>query len=87
MINRARQLGWPAAATLIASLVGAATASLALALAPFHDEGDQSSFASGREIAEVKARLAGIEAAQQELRTDVREVRDLVHQLLRAEKK
>ena len=79
-----KQLGWPAAATLIAALV---SASLALALAPLQQEpvGD-TRFASAREIGEVKASLAALERSNEQLRTelrsDLRELRNLVGRLV-----
>lgn len=82
-----KQLGWPAAATLIAALVGAVSASLALALAPLHQEAaDPNRYASAREIGEVKASLAALERSSEqlrhELRSDIRELRDLVGRLV-----
>jgi hypothetical protein len=80
-----RQLGWPAAATLIAAMIGAAAASLAGGLDSSNDESrvlDDSRYASAREIGEVKARLTAIEHSTQQMRTelraDIKEVRDLL---------
>jgi len=80
-----RQLGWPAAATLIAAIVGAAAASWAVDAQP-QTVLDESRYASAREISEVKARLAAIEVSTQqlrrELRSDIKEVRDLLGELV-----
>ena len=83
-----RQLGWPAAATLIAAMVGAAAASFAVDHeTPRHmPVVDEDRFASGREIAEVRARLTAIEVSTQQLRTelrsDIKEVRELLGKLV-----
>jgi hypothetical protein len=83
-----RQLGWPAAATLIAALIGAAAAALAVGIdSPDKSHVlDESRYASAREISDVKARLAAIEVSTQQLRTelrsDIKEVRDLLGQLV-----
>ncbi|TWU30215.1 hypothetical protein [Bythopirellula polymerisocia] len=75
-----KQLGWPAAATLIAALV---SASLALALAQAQQEPTaESQFASAREIGEVKAGLKALERTTEQLRTDIRELRELVGRLI-----
>jgi septal ring factor EnvC (AmiA/AmiB activator) len=82
-----RQLGWPAAATLIAAMIGAAAASLALGFDSAEQDFDETRYASSREIAEVKARLTAIEFSTQqmrrELRADIKEVRDLLGELVR----
>lgn len=84
-----RQLGWPAAATLIAAIVGAAAASLAVDHDPrLHNAPlNEPRYASAREIGEVKARLAAIELSTQQLRTelrsDIKEVRDLLGELVK----
>ncbi len=84
-----RQLGWPAAATLIAAIVGAAAASFAVDRAAPQQVPvvDEDRFASGREIAEVKARLTAIEVSTQqlraELRSDLKEVRELLGRLVK----
>ncbi len=84
-----RQLGWPAAATLIAAMVGAAAASLAMDSDPPAKAHvlEESRYASAREIGEVKARLTAIELSTQQLRTelrsDIKEVRDLLGELVR----
>ncbi len=81
-----KQLGWPAAATLIAALVGAVSASLALALAPLHQETvDPNRYASAREIGEVKASLAALERSTEQLRTDIRELRDIMLTAMQSE--
>jgi hypothetical protein len=84
-----RQLGWPAAATLIGAMVSAAAASLAVGVDAPHTEqlGDESHYASAREIGEVKARLTAIEVSTQqlrvELRSDIKEVRELLGELVK----
>ncbi len=83
-----RQLGWPAAASLIAAMVGAAAAALAMGsdAADKNPLLDESRYASAREISEVKARLTAIEVSTQQLRTelrsDIKEVRDMLGQLV-----
>ena len=81
-----RQLGWPAAATLIAAILGAAAATFALDGSDPPRAFDESRYASGREIAEVKARLTGIEVSTQQMRTelraDIKELRELVAELV-----
>jgi hypothetical protein len=81
-----RQLGWPAAATLIAAMVGAAAASFAVDR-EVPTIVDEDRFASGREIAEVRARLTAIEVSTQQLRTelrsDIQEVRELLGKLVK----
>ena len=76
-----REFGWPAAATLIAALVGVLSA--AVALGP----GDETRFASAREMGEVRAGLAALENSTQqlraELRSDLRELRELMGRLVR----
>lgn len=87
MSDTPRQLGWPAAATLIAAIIGAAAASLAVGTEDAEPHFAESRYASGREIAEVKARLTAIEVSTQQLRTEVRadikEVRELLAELVR----
>ena len=82
-----RQLGWPAAATLIAAMIGAAAASLAVGTEESERDFDETRYASGREIAEVKARLTAIEVSTQQMRTelraDIKEVRELLGELVR----
>jgi len=84
-----KELGWPAAATIIAAMIGAAAASIALAIAPIapSDLIATNRFASAREIGEVKARLEGIEAAsrqmREELRDDIKELRILIQASLK----
>lgn len=84
-----RQLGWPAAATLIAAIVGAAAATWTVGASNSPGEFDEVRYASGREIAEVKARLTAIEVSTQQLRTelraDIKEVRKLLGELVRSE--
>lgn len=90
MINAPqKELGWPAAATLIAAMIGAVATSIALAMSPSGVMENESSnrYATAREIGEVKARLAAIEESNRqlrvELRGDIKEVRDLMQQLLK----
>jgi hypothetical protein len=89
MTETPRQLGWPAAATLIAAIVGAAAATLTVDASNSADEFDEARYASGREIAEVKARLTAIEVSTQQLRTelraDIQDVRELLGELVRKE--
>jgi hypothetical protein len=84
-----RELGWPAAATLITAMVGAAVTTVAWAIAP-PDEAKRAvtvEYVSAREIGEVKARLAAIEESHRqmrsELRGDIQDLRNLVQQLLK----
>lgn len=82
-----RQLGWPAAATLITAMVGAAAAALAVGIEkPLEHNFDGSRYASAREIGEVTARLTAIEASTQqlrvELRSDIKELRELLSELV-----
>ncbi len=87
--NMNAQLNWPAAATMISAMIGAAAASWALATAPAEKgvvaDGDR--YASAREIGEVKARLTAIELSNQqlrrELRSDIRELRDLLAEVVK----
>ncbi|MCG8451380.1 MAG: hypothetical protein MI725_17580 [Pirellulales bacterium] len=84
-----KELGWPAAATLIAAMIGAVVTSIALAIAPTVpvENGPSNRYATAREIGEVKARLAALEESSRqlrvELRGDIKEVRDLMQQLLK----
>jgi hypothetical protein len=83
-----RQLGWPAAATLITAMVGAAAAALAVDFeTPRQLDFDGSRYASAREIGEVKARLTAIEVSTQqlrvELRSDIKELRELLSELVK----
>ncbi len=78
-----KQLGWPAAATLIAALVGVVSATLALTPAqPGEEPATAHRYASAREIGEVKASLAALERSTDQLRTelrsDIRELREIV---------
>ncbi len=79
-----KELGWPAAATIIAAMIGAAAASIALAMSPNSsaDSASTSRIATAREIGEVKARLEAIEIASRqmriELRDDIKELRKLI---------
>lgn len=87
-IIRPRQLGWPAAATLIAAIIGAAAATSAFDSGAEHVF-DDTRYASAREIAEVKARLQAIEISTQQMRTelrgDMKELREMLAQLVRSE--
>lgn len=83
-----RGMSWPAAATLIAALAGAAATTIALAMTPERDEvpiHDQH-YATAREIGDVKARLGSLEQStyqmRLELRGDIKELRELIQQLL-----
>ena len=70
-------------------MIGAAAASIALAMAPSAslDSESLNHIASAREIGEVKARLKAIEASgrqmRQELREDIKELRELIQASLR----
>ena len=82
-------LTWPAAATLIAAIIGAVATSLALAMASSSQPKMPAEvrYATSREIGEVKARLAALEDSSRqlrvELRSDIKEVRELVQQVLK----
>ncbi len=84
-----KELSWPAAATLIAAMVGAAATSIALAIAPVSNSEPavENRYATSREIGEVKARLEAIEDSSRqmrvELRSDIKELRELVQQVLK----
>jgi len=84
-----KELSWPAAATLIAAMLGAAATSIALAIAPASsiEPTVENRYATSREIGEVKARLEAIEASSRqlrvELRSDIKELRELVQQVLK----
>ncbi len=84
-----KDLGWPAAATIIAAMIGAVAASIALAMAPSGNSTNR--FATAREIGEVKARLEAIEIASRqmrlELRDDIKELRKLIQASLEANHK
>jgi hypothetical protein len=73
---------------LIAGIVGAAAA-LTVGASGSPGEFDEARYASGREIAEVKARLTAIEVSTQQMRTELRadimEVRELLGELVRGE--
>ena len=85
-----KELGWPAAATIIAAMIGAVAASIALAIAPSEglDSASTNRIATAREIGEVKARLEAIEIAsrqmRRELRDDIKELRKLIQASLEA---
>lgn len=70
---------------MIAAMIGAAAASWAVDAEP-QTVLDETRYASAREISEVKARLTAIEVSTQQLRTelrsDIKEVRDLLGQLV-----
>jgi len=84
-----REMGWPAAATLITAMVGAAATTVAWAIAPPEQakRAGAVEYVSAREIGEVKARLAAIEESHRqmrsELRSDIQDLRGLVQQLLK----
>jgi len=84
-----KELSWPAAATLIAAMVGAAATSIALAIAPSSqmETSAENRYATSREIGEVQARLEAIEDSSRqmrvELRSDIKELRELVRQILK----
>ncbi len=84
-----KELSWPAAATLIAAMLGAAATSIALAMAPSSqvEISAGNRYATSREVGEVKARLEAIEDSSRqmrtELRSDIKELRELVQQVLK----
>ncbi|MCG8451237.1 MAG: hypothetical protein MI725_16845 [Pirellulales bacterium] len=84
-----REMGWPAAATLITAFFSAAATTVAWAIVPPETarQSDSVDFVSTREIGEVKARLEAIEESTRQMRTELRseikDVRDLVRQLLK----
>lgn len=88
-ISSRRELSWPAAATLIAAMIGAAATSIALAIAPASqlELSSERRYATSREVGEVKARLDAIEDSSRqmrvELRSDIKEVRELLQQVLK----
>jgi len=83
-----KALSWPAAATLIAAMIGAAVTTLALAISPSEQTGRVSGghYATSREIGEVEARLEALEASSRQMRTelrgDIKDLRTLLQQLL-----
>ena len=87
-----KELGWPAAATIITAMIGAVAASVAVAISPDVPElpAPADRYASAREIGEVKARLEAIEIAgrqmRQELRDDIKDLRQLIQASLREAK-
>ena len=84
-----REMGWPAAATLITAMVGAAATTVAWAIVPAEQLQHAASveYVSTREIGEIKARLSAIEESSRqmrsELRSDIKDLRDLMRQLLK----
>ena len=83
-----REMGWPAAATLITAVVGAAATTVAWAIVPAEHVQHAATveYVSAREIGEIKARLSAIEESNSqmrtELRSDIKDLRELVRQLL-----
>ena len=84
-----RELTWPAAATLITAILGAVATTVAWPAVPEEDFASKNArdYVSTGEIGEVQARLVAIEKGNQqmraELRGEIKEVRDLVRQLLK----
>lgn len=84
-----REMGWPAAVTLIAAILGAAATTLTWAVVPANQALPLSpqNTATVRELGEVKARLTALEESSRqmraELRSDIKEVRDIVRQLMK----
>ena len=84
-----RELGWPAASTLIAAVFGTVATLIAFAFTPAAqlETNSASRFSSGRELGEVKARLTAIEDSNRqlraELRSDIKDLRDLVQRILK----
>jgi len=83
-----KELSWPAAATLIAAMIGVAATSVALAIAPSAPEITAGNrYATSREIGEVQARLEAIENSSRqmrvELRSDIKELREMLQQVLK----
>ncbi len=83
------EMGWPAAATLITAMVGAAATTVAWAMVPADQVQQAASveYVSTREIGEIKAQLSAIEESNRQLRSelrgDIKDLRDLVRQLLK----
>ena len=83
------EMGWPAAATLITAVVGAAATTVAWAIVPGEPAPHAAAieYVSAREIGEIKARLSAIEESNSqmrtELRSDIKDLRELVRQLLK----
>jgi len=81
------EMGWPAAATLITAMVGAAATTVAWAVVPGEQVERPAAveFVSAREIGEIKARLSAIEESnsqmRSELRSDIKDLRELIRQL------
>ncbi len=74
-----KDLSWPAAATLITAMIGAAATTVAMTLSsasvslPTNDH-----YATAREMGEVKTRLEALEKSTHRVRMDIRsDVRDL----------
>ena len=84
-----KTLSWPAAATLIASVVALMTVVVGVTDSGCIDprNGNVARYATAREIGEVKARLEALEQSSREmrseLRTDIKDLRDLIQQTLR----
>ncbi len=83
-----KALGWPAAATLIAAMIGAAVTTFALAISPSEQRSHANGgrYATSREIGEVEARLEALEVSSRQMRTelrgDIKDLRTLLQQLL-----
>jgi len=82
-----KELGWPAAATLIAALVGAAVTTIAMAISPSPELSTKAGqFATSREMGEVRARLEALEQStslmRTEIRDDIKDLRELIQQRL-----
>ena len=82
-----KEMSWPAAATLIAAIIGAAATSVALAISPDINDESSGRFATHREIGEVKVRLGALEETSQrmriEIREDIKDLRLMVQSLMR----
>ena len=84
-----KDIGWPAAAPLIAAILGAAATAFALTITPTAEVETPNSarYATSREIGEVKARLDAIEDSSRQMRTetrdDIKELRELVQRAMK----
>jgi len=83
-----KELSWPAAATLITAMIGVAATSVALAISPSSQEISAGNhYVTSREVGEIQARLEAIENSSRqmrvELRSDIKELRELVQQFLK----
>ena len=82
-----KELGWPAAATMIAALVGAVATAFAMTSNVEMEPPIPQHVSTARELGEVKARLVALENASHqlriELREDIQELRQLIQTVSR----